>query len=281
MNKVFLLNKPENMTSQSLVYKVKKKFNLNKVGHCGTLDPFASGLMIILTNEATKISDFLMEHKKAYVARLKLGEYTESFDTELPVTKIENVPNLSKDFIIDTLNTFKGINHQLPPVYSAIKINGRKLYELKRNDEEIPEIKPREIEIYDIRLESFIDNILEFYVECSKGTYIRSLGVDIATRLGTIGHLISLKRVKINDFSLDNAKTINELEEDDGLAIKDCLNLSNINVDEKMYQDVKNGRKIHINSNEKLILLVYNDKEVALYEKENETLYRCYRGFNC
>lgn len=279
MNKVFLINKPVNMTSQSCVYKIKKKFNESKVGHAGTLDPFANGLMLVLVGEATKLSDFLMNHKKSYVAKLKLGEYTESFDTEKPVSKVVPVPNLSKEDIDKVLDKFKGNIKQVPPVFSALKINGRKACDIIRNGENV-EMKERDVTIYDIKLISYKDNILEFYVECSKGTYIRTLGVDIAESLGTLGHLIALERQTINEFNLKDSKTIEDVNESDGYDIKDVLNIKHIYVDEQTKIDVKNGKKVELDCDDELVLLIHNNVELAIYIKESAKIYKCYRGFN-
>lgn len=184
INGVIIVNKPKNFTSQDVVSKVKKILNEKKAGHTGTLDPMATGVLPILVGNATKLSKYLIEHNKTYVAKIKLGQKTNTGDVEGTVIEEKPVTDISLDKVEKVLNSFIGKQKQIPPIYSAIKINGKKLYEYARNGENV-EIPEREIEIYSIKLLQLNEEI-EFEVSCSKGTYIRTLCEDIAKALGTV-----------------------------------------------------------------------------------------------
>lgn len=187
MNGVIVINKPKGYTSHDIVNVVRKKLNTKKVGHTGTLDPDATGVLPILIGTATKISKYLIEHKKTYIATVKLGYKTDTGDASGKVIKEDkHFQKIDKKDIENALNTFLGKREQVPPMYSAIKVNGKKLYEYAREGKKI-EVKPREIEIYDICLEEYNNNDeISFKVNCSKGTYIRTLCESIAEKLGTI-----------------------------------------------------------------------------------------------
>lgn len=214
MNRIFILNKPIGFTSQDAVSKLKKILNENKAGHTGTLDPMATGVLPILVGNTTKLSKYLVEHKKNYIATIELGKATDTGDSEGKIIEEKEIlkENLEEKNIKEVLKSFLGIQKQTPPIYSAIKIKGKKLYEYARAGEKV-EIPEREIEIYNINfIEKKLNNI-SFEVECSKGTYIRTLCEDIAKKLGTIGYMKSLKRTKVDRFELEKAITFEKLEE--------------------------------------------------------------------
>lgn len=185
MDGILIVNKPKNFTSQDVVSKVKKILNEKKAGHTGTLDPLATGVLPVLLGKSTKLSKYLIEHDKVYVARIKLGQKTNTGDAEGIVIEEKNVPEISVEKAKKILDSFLGKGQQIPPMYSAIKINGKKLYEYARNGENV-EVPPRNIEIYSINLLKIKDTEMEFEVSCSKGTYIRTLCEDIAKALGTV-----------------------------------------------------------------------------------------------
>ena len=199
MDGIVIMNKGKNVTSHDVVYKVKKIFN-EKVGHTGTLDPNATGVLPLLIGKGTKLSKYLIEHDKIYIARVKLGKKTETADIEGKVIQEKEVDKslLTNEHIQNVLNTFLGKSYQIPPMYSAIKVNGKKLYEYARCGE-IIEIQKREIEVYNIKLTNFDVNglFIDFEVHCSKGTYIRSLCEDIAEKLNTVGYMEELQRIKV------------------------------------------------------------------------------------
>lgn len=235
MNGIIIINKHKGCTSHDIVYKVKKIFN-EKVGHTGTLDPMATGVLPLLVGKGTLCSKYLINHDKTYKVKLQLGQKTDTADSEGKVIeedlefKIEenndnNIDNYcnntnnntktncSQSKIKEILQTFIGKQEQIPPIYSAIKVKGKKLYEYARKGQTV-EIQPRKIEIYDIELIN-IDNKLnqiEFRVKCSKGTYIRSLCEDIATKIGTVGYMKELEREQVGKFFLENSITVDELE---------------------------------------------------------------------
>ena len=187
MNGIIIINKPAGFTSQQVVSKVKKILNIKKAGHTGTLDPLATGVLPILLGDCTKISKYLIEHDKKYIAKIKFGEKRDTGDLEGNVIEISN-KKVEDEVAIETiLKNFIGKQEQIPPKYSAIKINGKKLYEYARRGEEI-EIPKREIEIYELNLLNFDreNQILEIEIFCSKGTYIRTLCEDISQKLGTV-----------------------------------------------------------------------------------------------
>ncbi len=186
MDGVIILNKPKGITSNAVVQKVRKALNIKQVGHCGTLDPLAVGVLTILVGKGTKISKYLVEHDKTYIATTKLGIKTTTADSEGEILETKPVPNLDETKIKKVLGNFIGVQMQTPPIYSAIKKDGKKLYEYARNGETV-KIQPRQIEIYNIKLLKFDkeENTIMYEVSCSKGTYIRSLCEDIAGELGT------------------------------------------------------------------------------------------------
>lgn len=207
---VIIINKPKGCTSHDIVAKVKRLTG-KKVGHTGTLDPLAQGVLPILIGKGTLCSKYLINHDKTYRVVLKLGKATETWDEEGIVTEQQEVPDniLQKDFVTAKLKTFEGKQKQIPPMYSAIKVNGRKLYDYARSGKTV-KIEPREIEIYGIELCKIDEHAqtIEFEVKCSKGTYIRSLCVDIANKLGTIGYMKELFRLQVGDFGIENSVTL-------------------------------------------------------------------------
>lgn len=214
MDGIIIINKPKNCTSHDIVQKAKKILN-KKVGHTGTLDPMATGVLPLLIGKGTLCSKYLINHDKIYEVQLTLGTKTDTADSEGKVIKEKEIPSnvFQKETIEKVLQSFLGKQKQIPPMYSAIKINGKKLYEYARKGQ-IVEIRPRTIEIYKIKLLQLNEeqNQIEFQVYCSKGTYIRSLCEDIATRLNTVGHMSELKRIKVGNFSLEEAVSIEQLE---------------------------------------------------------------------
>ena len=215
MDGIILINKENNCTSNNVVNKIKHILN-EKTGHIGTLDPNATGLLPILIGKGTKLSQYLINHDKEYEVELKLGIKTDTADLEGKIIEEKEVADnlLEKEKVLDVLNGFIGKQKQVPPMYSAIKVNGKKLYEYARRNVEV-EIKARNIEIYEIKLEEINkeEKTITFMVHCSKGTYIRSLCEDIAQRLGTIGYMKELNRTKVGIFNIENSISVEELEQ--------------------------------------------------------------------
>jgi len=277
MNKLLLINKPQNMTSFDVVAIVRKNLNIKKVGHSGTLDPNAEGLMILLIDKATKALPFLHLNKKEYIATLKLGIKTSTGDIWGEIIESKSIPDISNDEIKKVLSSFIGKSIQTPPKVSAISVNGKRLYEYARKDQEV-EIPKREIEIFEIECLN-IDEEIHFRVQCSSGTYIRSLCEDIANKLGTVGTMSQLTRTKIEMFSIEDAYTIDQIRNKEFIftSVSKALIYPKIEIESVM--DVKNGKKIRLNSEEEIVLLTHNDEVIALYEKDDEQhTYRCLRG---
>ena len=252
MDGIMLINKQKSCTSHDVVNKIKHMFN-EKVGHTGTLDPNATGLLPILIGQGTKLSYYLINHDKEYEVTLQLGIKTDTADGEGKVLEEQNVDKaiLEEEKIANVLKSFIGKQLQTPPMYSAIKLNGKKLYEYARKDIQV-NVKPREIEIYDISITHINaeKNELQFIVKCSKGTYIRSLCEDIAKKMGTIGYMKELNRTKVGIFDIRNSIKIEELED---------------NKDNETYL------KEHIISIEDLFIELYGDKnKVMLSERKIE-----------
>lgn len=267
INGIIVINKPKEYTSHDVVAKVKKILNIKKVGHTGTLDPNATGVLPLLLNTGTKLSKYLIEHDKEYEVTLELGIKTDTADIEGNVIKKEEVNWKKINDIEETLNTFLGEQTQIPPIYSAIKVNGKKLYEYARSGQNI-NIEPRNIQIYEIELQK-IDkqkNEINFRVHCSKGTYIRSLCEDIAQRLGTIGYMKELTRTKVGNFTINEAVKIEEIENNKEQIIKEKLisiekffeSKESIKLNKKQLDKFLNGVKIRIDKQEN-ICRIYNE----------------------
>ena len=214
MNGILIIDKPKEYTSHDVCSKVKKIYGA-KVGHTGTLDPMATGVLPLLLGEGTKLSEYLTNHNKTYEAVLKLGVQTDTLDSEGEVIANQEVPETSTDRkrVQQVLRECVGKQVQTPPMYSAIKVKGKKLYEYAREGKKV-EIPQRTIEIYEMELLEINqqEKQIRFKVACSKGTYIRTLCETIAQKLGTIGYMKELKRTKVGEFSLNQAITIEELE---------------------------------------------------------------------
>lgn len=264
MNGIILVNKPKNCTSHDVVYKVRKIVK-EKVGHTGTLDPLAEGVLPLLIGKGTLCSKYLIEHDKEYEIVLKLGISTETMDGEGKVIENKEVEEelLDKKHVEEILESFVGKQKQTPPIYSAIKVKGKKLYEYARRGEKV-EIPKREIEIYEIKLIAINreKKEIEFKVSCSKGTYIRSLCTDIAKKLGTIGYMSELKRLKVGNFKIEDTIIIDEN------IRKEDIEKKLITIEELF----KTKEKIELNT-KKLILFLNG---VKLNENKEDGVYRIY-----
>ena len=208
---IYNINKPIGWTSFDVVKKIRNITKLKKVGHGGTLDPFADGVLIIGVGKGTKMLTDIVNEDKSYNATLLLGEETDSLDNEGEIVKRKSVPKLNEDLVIKILNSFLGRYIQKPPMFSAKKVNGVRLYKLARKKIEV-ERDDQNCAIYDISLRGIENNIIEFAVTCSKGTYIRVLGSDIAKKIGTVGYLTKLTRTSIGKHSLSKSLTIKNFE---------------------------------------------------------------------
>jgi len=239
LNKLFVVNKPIFISSNQYLTKIKKKYKVKKAGFSGTLDPFAKGCLIVAFGQYTKLFQFLQKTPKTYKATLFLGAYSETLDIE-KISKVTKVEKFNLDTIIKVLKSFKGKIIQIPPKYSAKKINGIRAYDLAREGVEI-DIKKIEVEIFDIKLLNYSHPFLTFEAKVSEGTYIRSLGRDIGEKLGVDGSLTYLERINEGKFVFDNEKSLNPLEY---LDVKTNIYLGDI-------QNLMLGKKLDINDFEK------------------------------
>jgi len=227
MQGVIIIDKPKGYTSHDVVNILRKELQTKKVGHTGTLDPNATGVLPILIGEATKISKYLIEHDKEYIATIYLGAKTNTGDSEGEIIEEKTITELNEETIKTVLESFLGKQMQIPPIYSAIKINGKKAYEYAREGQEI-KLEPRKINIKSIELINYEKNEITFKVECSKGTYIRVLCENIAEKLETVGYMKELRRTKVNEFNIEQAITINEVKEDKETVLKKIISIEEI-----------------------------------------------------
>ena len=208
---ILLVDKPQGITSHDVVSKMRRVFHMKKVGHAGTLDPMATGMLLILIGKATKASQYLMSMDKEYVGKVKLGVITDSQDAEGETLEERPVPELTEAQVLAEMKTFMGDQYQLPPMFSAKKINGQKLYKLARQGKTV-EREPRVIHISRFDLTKFDLPELSFIVGTSKGAYVRTIAHDLGERFGCGGHLNELRRTAVGQFRIEKASTIEELE---------------------------------------------------------------------
>lgn len=264
MDGIILVNKEKDFTSHDVV-SIVKKITESKVGHTGTLDPNATGVLPLLIGNATKISKYLINHDKEYEAVIQLGKKTTTADIEGEVIEEKEVPEKIYIECENILKSFIGKQKQTPPAYSAVKVNGKKLYSYAREGIKI-EIEPRNIEIYNIELMNINkeEKQISFRVSCSKGTYIRSLCEDIADKLGTVGYMKDLKRTKVGDFEIKEAITIDELKEKfEKNDFSDVITIENIFKDMPKIELNENNIKQYLNG-------------VKITEKNQDGIYRIF-----
>ena len=280
MDGIIIINKPKNFTSHDIVRKAKKAFN-EKVGHTGTLDPNATGVLPLLVGKGTQIAKYIINHDKIYEATLKLGEKTDTADVEGVVIETKYIPkeSLQIEIVNKVLQSFIGKQEQIPPIYSAIKVNGKKLYDYARKGEKV-EIQPRQIEIYNMELIKIDEQnkTVEFRVHCSKGTYIRTLCENIAEKLGTVGYMKELNRTKVGEFSIDDSITIEDLQNgnyNNFITVEDYFkNYKNINLNEKKLQLFLNGVQLTWNFEDGIYRVYCDNKFIGIGSIKNNLLKR-------
>lgn len=274
---IVLLNKPAGVSSNGILQKVRRLFNAKKAGHTGALDPFATGLLPICLGEATKVSGLLLDSDKGYRATLNLGEQSDTGDTEGEIISTQLVPELSVEKIEATLADFIGDIQQIPPMYSALKHNGKQLYWYARQGIEIDR-PARNIHIFSLKLVSFSQESKDtaqivFDVLCSKGTYVRTLGEDIAKAIGTVGHLTALHRIQSGSLRAEQMLTIEQIEEaitsgkgDDILWPVDLPleHLQRIDLVEDQAKWLRNGGQLRLPKPETELVRFYNPDGICL-----------------
>lgn len=278
------IDKQVDWTSRDICNKASHLLGIKKVGHSGTLDPFATGLLILAFGNASKAIPYLEELDKTYIAELSLGKKTNTADLTGETIKEASYEHVTKELVKKTLASFIGKQSQVPPMTSAIHVNGQKLYELAHKGIEV-ERKAREIEVFEINLISFEGNKIIFSARVSKGTYLRTLGEDIAERMKTVGHLTALRRVKIHNYSVSNAKTIDQINEDSLISIEEILKqvMDEVFVDDTKTAKIKNGVSFNKNelppvkSDNVLIADAKTRSALAIYHFDGEK-FVCLRG---
>ena len=275
---ILILDKDEGVTSRHVDNQVGHLFGTRHVGHLGTLDPFATGLLVVAVGKGNKFLPYLSDGRKTYIASLKLGTSTSTGDPSGEVLETKPIPRLTDRDIADLLKTFLGKSMQVPPMTSAIKVNGEALYKKAHRGEEI-ERKPRVIEVFEISMLLRLGSRIDFLVTVSSGTYIRVLAEDIAKKLGTVGHLTALRRIKVGDIDISKAKKLSHLSTSDLLEPTPYVDLPHFEVNDYGHTRALNGMKLTFPSTEEKILVTYQGKAVAVYAyKEEDQQYHCFRG---
>lgn len=284
MNGIIVIDKPKDYTSRDIVNIVSKKLNTKKVGHTGTLDPLATGVLVLPIGRALKVSELLTSNTKEYIAEVILGYETDMLD--ITGTEIKrNIPHVTKEELLKVLKSYIGKYNQEVPLYSAVKVGGRKLYEYARSG--ITVTPPsKEVEVYSLELISdlkHIKGVVEFTIRCevSKGTYIRSLIRDIAYSLNTYGTMKSLIRTRQGIFTLKDAYTLKDIEENNYklFSIKECLpNIKTTVIEEPLLTKVKNGMVLDKFFKENMSLLLDKEgKEIAIYIASGDNKVKPYK----
>lgn len=264
------INKPKDWTSFDVVNKLKYKLKPLKVGHLGTLDPMATGVLLVTIGKATKLFDLMQNKTKTYIAEFEFGYETDTLDaTGEIINKTNNIP--TQEEICTVIPSFIGQISQIPPKYSAKSINGVRAYDLARNNVEF-ELKPKLVEIKNIKLLSYENNILKLEIECGSGTYIRSIGRDIAYKLNSFATMTSLVRTKIDKFELKDCFDITKIEDiqENIMPIKSVLTCPELHLSKNEMDRILNGQRLNINQKDGIYMLFDEFDVVALIEiKQN------------
>ena len=282
MNGVIIVDKPSGVTSRDVVNVICKKFNTKKVGHTGTLDPIATGVLAICIGKATKLVEVLTSNDKEYIAEVKLCILTDTLDTDVKVIK-ENKKIINKEDLLNVLNSFIGAYNQEVPIYSAVKINGKKLYDYARDGINV-DLPKRMVEIKNIELLDFKEDSYTFKVRVSKGTYIRSLIKDINEKLGVIGVMSNLRRTKQGKFDIKDAFSLDDIEKGNYklFTITDVLKDDNcVIINDNLYNVIKNGGLIDNVYKDDYVTFIYKDEVIAIYKRydKDSTKMKPYKMF--
>lgn len=273
MNGILIVNKPQDFTSRDVVNKIGGILKTKKIGHTGTLDPIATGVLVLCIGNTTKLCELLTSEYKEYIATIKLGIKTDTLDITGNIIE-KKAFNITESKIKEVLSSFLGVSTQTTPIYSAVKVNGKKLYEYAREGKEI-ELPKREITITDIELISFNNDEIVFKTTVSKGTYIRALIDDICKSLNTVGTMSSLIRTKQGTFKLEDSYTIEDIQNNKYqlITIEEALsNLETITINDSTYNKVKNGAVIDKTFKNDIATLLYKDKIIAIYKTYDKNI---------
>lgn len=282
MNGILLIDKEKNWTSNDVVVYLKKSLSVRKIGHLGTLDPIATGVLPITIGKATRLFDLFLTKFKTYIAEFEFGYSTDSLDSTGEITNTNSqIPDISE--IISVLPLFQGEIQQIPPQFSAKKVAGKRAYEYARSGE-VVELKPKNVVINNLEIISFENKILKLKIECSSGTYVRALGRDIASKLNTTCTMISLVRTKVGNFDLENCKNVKDINkqniEDLMVSCEEALN----NYDKLTFNDQKtkklcNGCPVDAENINDGYYRAYNDKQFVGVIKVQKNTAKMYLTF--
>ena len=274
MNGFILVNKKKDMTSRDVVNYLTKILNTKKIGHTGTLDPFAEGILLVGVNKGLKVVKLLNYKDKEYIAKVKLGIKTDTLDITGNILE-EKKEELNKEELLEVLKSFIGDYSYEVPIYSAIKVNGKKLYEYARNDQKV-ELPIKNSYIYDIKLIDFKENSFTFSVKVSNGTYIRALVRDISKKLNKLMTLEELTRTKVDNLLIENSYTLEDIKNNNFklLKINDLLNYKEVELNRDLEDKVLNGNKIKLDEKEDNILFIKEKEEIAVYTREECDIFK-------
>ena len=280
MNGILIVNKGIDVTSRDVVNDLVHIFHTKKIGHTGTLDPLATGVLVCTIGKYTKLNLDLTSEYKEYIAEMRFGINTDTLDITGNVLNEESV-SLDEETITETINSFKKEYEQEVPIYSSVKVNGRKLYDYARSGEEVV-LPKRTVNIKEIEVLSIKGNDVKFRCLVSKGTYIRSLIRDIAHSLNTYGTMTSLIRTKQGKFDIKDSYTIEDIKNNHYklLSIEEVLDLDIVTTSDNLYKLINNGVSVDYKSKKDYILFRYNFDDIALYKKENDGKYHMYVKIN-
>ncbi|MFW5794369.1 MAG: tRNA pseudouridine(55) synthase TruB [Bacillota bacterium] len=270
-NGIIIIDKPKGMTSHDVVDIARKALDTRRIGHIGTLDPNATGVLVLCVNKATKLVKYFSENRKEYTAEIIIGKATDSDDKTGKVINQKDASDITKELVNAKLKDFLGKTMQIPPKFSAIKVNGLKLYELARRDIQINNIEPREVEIFSIdnfkEIETGKEYRFKVDLEVSKGTYIRAIARDLGVKLNNYGCLSELRRTRIENFSIEDAHTIEELKANKIKVLEpfQFLDMQKLVVDERAKSYIENGRFLELD-------LFVKKTDTIIYSNEGDVL---------
>lgn len=278
-NGVLVINKPSGPTSHDLVQDCRKALGRgSKVGHTGTLDPFASGVLVMVVGQASRLARYFQNSEKEYLAKITLGQETDTYDREGEIMASTQVPPVASRNIESVLNLFRGPIQQIPPMYSAIKIRGERLYKKARRNEHI-ERPPRDVNIHEIELISESEESLQLRIRCSPGTYIRSLAHDLGRKIGCGAHLSSLIRTRSGPFTIENSCTVEEIAQDSSSCLIPMFRLlpeiPSVELNLRESEMIKNGRtiKMDLGAKQREFRLLLGNELIAIAAYDGEKLH--------
>ena len=278
MGNVLFVDKPKGITSFDVCYRLRKVLGTKKIGHTGTLDPNATGVMVILFDKATKANQFLVSDNKEYECKVLFGLDTDTLDIDGNVLRKEEYRLYDRKEIEDVLYSFLGKSRQKVPMTSAVSVDGKRLYEYQRENIEI-DVPERDIEVFEIELLKMYEDGFSFRTKVSSGTYIRSLARDICLKLGTIGTVQELRRTKIDNIDISMCNTLDDIEKGNYSThdLYDLLKDKYEVIDYDLLEDIYNGKRIRLNCDSNRVLIARDNEAIAIYEKDND-VYKSVRG---